>query len=277
MTDGVQRQPQPRYRGHDGFTERVALKVSSSMPPKHNLHAIAAHPENASPEQLRELRDAVQRRQFVEDIMELQGTFFPGLDAIKQANEAPETSATLKECIQEKQKRHIEEVRTLYKWQAEDYYDEMVDLSRSKADIDDPCLEAFYKASRSGFDIATSFDDQLDRINHAHLQGLLPLIKERNALRQREEFEQRRRDQQFPNSIADFHAIRNKDVQVRIARFLTADDLGKERMMDEFKWSWRQTAPLVSEYNKTESFRNDVRTLLRETIEVRDPRKARKE
>ena len=42
----------------------------------------------------------------------------------------------------------------------------------------------------------------------------MPLIRERNMYRQREEAEQRRRDQQFPGSIQDFHAISNKDVQV---------------------------------------------------------------
>lgn len=63
------------------------------------------------------------------------------MDAIKKANETNETSATLKERIQEKQNRHIQDVRTMYQWQAQDYYDEMIDLARSNPDIDDPSAE----------------------------------------------------------------------------------------------------------------------------------------
>ncbi|KAI0358299.1 hypothetical protein OH77DRAFT_1502727 [Trametes cingulata] len=277
MASSSRRQPSAIYKDHNGFTERALMKMSGAAPPaKCNLHAVAAHPENASPEDLRELHDAIQRRQFVEDIMELRGTFFPGLEEIKKANETHETSASIKERIQEKQRRHIEEVRTLYQWQAQDYYDEMLDLSQSKSYIDDPAVEAFYKSARSNFDIANSFDNDLDRLNYAHLASITQLAQERQMYRMREEAEQRRRDQQFPGSIADFHAIRNKDSQVRIARFLTSNDIMRERMMDEFKWVWRQVAPLVNEYNRTDSFKMEVQALLRD-IEVQDPRKARRE
>ncbi|KAH9893264.1 hypothetical protein C8Q73DRAFT_696294 [Cubamyces lactineus] len=277
MASGSQRQPQPMYRDHDGFTERVLLKLSGAVPPaKCNLHLVANHPENASREDLRELRDAVQRRQLAEDVMHLGGTYFPGLDAIKKANETQETSATLKERIKDAQKRHIDNVRTMYEWQAQDYYDEMVDLARSKPGITDSGVEGFYKAARTDFDITSTFDDNLDKLNHAYLTGLMPLIKERNIHRQREEAEQRRRDQQFPGSIQDFHAISNKDVQIRIATFLTSDETTRERMMDKFKWAWLHVAPLVNEFKKTESFRQECQDLLR-NIEVRDPRKARKE
>ena len=54
------------------------------------------------------------------------------MEAIKQANEEPETSAAVKTRMQELQKQHTEEVRTLYEWHAQDYYDEMLDLSRSE-------------------------------------------------------------------------------------------------------------------------------------------------
>ncbi|KAI0326979.1 hypothetical protein GY45DRAFT_1328231 [Cubamyces sp. BRFM 1775] len=277
MASGSQRQPQPMYRDHDGFTERVLLKMSGAVPPaKCNLHLVANHPENASREDLRELQAAVQRRQLAEDVMHLGGTYFPGLDAIKKANETQETSATMKERIKDMQKRHIDNVRTMYEWQAQDYHDEMLDLARSKPGITDPGIEAFYKAARTDFDITSTFDDHLDKLNHAYLTGLMPLIRERDMYRQREEIEQRRRDQQFPGSIQEFHAIRNKDVQIRIATFLTSDEATRERMMDKFKWPWLHVAPLVDEFKNTESFRQECQSLLR-NIEVRDPRKARKE
>ena len=75
-------------------------------------------------------------------------------------------------------------------------------------------MQAFYRTSRSSFDIAASFDDQLDRHHYAHLASLYPLSKQYNRLRKQEEEWQKQRDKQFPTSLADFHAIRSKDVQV---------------------------------------------------------------
>ena len=57
------RQPKATCRNHNRFT---------------NLHAITVNTKNAKPEELPELYDAVQRWQIVEDMMELNGTFFPG-------------------------------------------------------------------------------------------------------------------------------------------------------------------------------------------------------
>ncbi|EIW58296.1 uncharacterized protein TRAVEDRAFT_148391 [Trametes versicolor FP-101664 SS1] len=276
MADGAQRRPKDVYNDHKGFTGRVLQKMSGTAPqPALNLHAVAAHPEKASPADLRELRDAIQRRQLVEDVMELKGAFFPGLDAIKKANETHDNSVTLNERVQEMQKRHIQDVRTLYQWQAQDYYDEMLDLAQSKPDIGDPGAEAFYKDARTNYALADSFDDNLDRLNLAHISSITPLLREKNMHKQREDAVQRRRDQQFPTTIADFRMIRNKDVQIRIARFLEADDTVRERMQDEFKWVWRQVMPLISEYARTDSFKAEIKTLLRD-IEVPDPRKARR-
>ncbi|KAI0642378.1 hypothetical protein C8Q79DRAFT_1003251 [Trametes meyenii] len=274
---GAQRQPNPIYKDHDGFTERVVLKMSGAAPSaKCNLHAVAANSQTATREDLRELRDAVQRRQFVEDLMELRGTFFPGLDAIKRDNEIHESSATIKERMQEMEKRHIDEVRTIYQWQAQDYHDEMLELSQSKPDIDDPDVESFYQVARSSFDLATTFDDHLDRLNHAYLSSLQPLVRDGKMYQEREEAEQRRRDQQFPTSRAEFHAIRSKDVQLRIAKFLAADSTTRERTMDAYKWAWRQVSPLVREYGTSEYFEDEVRAILREN-EVQDPRKSRRD
>ena len=63
------------------------------------------------------------------------------LDAIRQANEAQESSADVKERIQDLKKKHLNEVRTLYEWQAQDYYDEVLDMSRSKPEVEFPEVE----------------------------------------------------------------------------------------------------------------------------------------
>ena len=65
----------------------------------------------------------------------------PRLDAIRQANEAQESSTDVKERIQELKKKHLNEVRTLYEWQAQDYYDEVLDMSRSKPEVEFPEVE----------------------------------------------------------------------------------------------------------------------------------------
>ena len=68
------------------------------------------------------------------------------MSAIRKANEGFETSSDVKERIQEVKKKHLEEVRTLYEWHAQDYYDEVLDMSRSKPDIEDQGVEARFIA-----------------------------------------------------------------------------------------------------------------------------------
>ena len=165
------------------------------------------------------------------------------MEAIKQANEEPETSAAVKARMQELQKQHTEEVRTLYEWHAQDYYDEMLDLSRSENDYHDTNAEvravllslprasspwrsvlkmhectvpqAFYRRSRACFDLSTAFDDELDRHHYAHLSTMVPLAASMNFLRVREETQRKWREQQFPATIAAFHNNPHKEVQVR--------------------------------------------------------------
>ena len=68
------------------------------------------------------------------------------MSAIRKANEGLETSSDVKERIREVKKKHLEEVRTVYEWHAQDYYDEVLDMSRSKPDIEDQGVEARFIA-----------------------------------------------------------------------------------------------------------------------------------
>ncbi len=55
-----------------------------------NLHAVAAEGDSATREERKALYDAVQRRQFVEDMIELKGTFFPGyVPRIRSSSKVP--------------------------------------------------------------------------------------------------------------------------------------------------------------------------------------------
>ncbi|RPD64040.1 hypothetical protein L226DRAFT_533358 [Lentinus tigrinus ALCF2SS1-7] len=269
------RQPKAMYHNHNGFTQQVDIKMSGlgfAQSSQVNLHAIAANPKKTSKAERQELYDALQRRQVVEDMMELQGTFFPGLEVIKRTNEEPETSEALKERMQELQKKHTEEVRTLYEWHAQDYYDEMLDMSRSQNDCGDPDTEAFYQRSRSCYDIATSFDDELDRHHHAYLNTMISLVQQSNLFRARAEAAKKWRDKQFPATITAFHNNPNKEVQLRVAKFLTLDDVGQDRYLTEFGWTWRQVTPLIKEYKQNHTFQSEVQRLLRD-LEARDPRR----
>ena len=56
-------------------------------------------------------------------------------------NATRETPETLDARIEDLQRRHAQDVRTLYEWHAQDYYDEMLDLSCSKPEMDDSDVE----------------------------------------------------------------------------------------------------------------------------------------
>lgn len=75
------RRPKPVYRDHNGFTTSVELTMAGTavgLSATGNLHEVAKKGDIATKEERQALNDAVQRRQFVEDMMELKGTFFPG-------------------------------------------------------------------------------------------------------------------------------------------------------------------------------------------------------
>ena len=56
-------------------------------------------------------------------------------------NKEPDTAATLKARVADLQDNHTGDVGQLYQWHAEDYYDHVLDLTRSKPDHDDPAVE----------------------------------------------------------------------------------------------------------------------------------------
>lgn len=63
----------------------------------------------------------------------------------------------------------------------------------------------------------------------------------------------RTRVAQFPASVAEYRALRERDARVRVARFLAlpADDKqARERTMAEFGWVYRQVRPLEEEYTR---------------------------
>lgn len=91
-------------------------------------------------------------------------------------------------------------------------------------------------------------DDAFSTLRYTHLKTLTQLIAKRNALKAMDKTAQQKRDQWFPQTTLQYHAITERDVQLRVARFLASSTTEQERMMDEFKWPYRAVQPLLSAY-----------------------------
>lgn len=83
----------------------------------------------------------------------------------------------------------------------------------------------------------------------AHVETVAPLLS-KVANKQREEESRKRREVQFPQSAAEFNIIQDKELQRRIACFLTSDAIVQDKMLNEYSWGWRQVQRLKEEYLK---------------------------
>jgi hypothetical protein len=83
----------------------------------------------------------------------------------------------------------------------------------------------------------------------AYLDTVAPL-RNRLAMKQREEELRKRREVHFPQNPTEFNTIRDKDLQQRIARFLTSDVVIQDKMLNENHWEWHQVTGLKEEYMK---------------------------
>jgi len=91
-------------------------------------------------------------------------------------------------------------------------------------------------------------DDALSTLRYTHLKTLTHLIARRNALKAQDQTARQKRDQWFPQTTQQYHQITERDVQLRVARFLTSSATDQEKMMDEFKWPYRAVQPLLTAY-----------------------------
>ena len=82
------------------------------------------------------------------------------------------------------------------------------------------------------------------------METVAPLLL-RTATKQKEEEELRkRREVQFPQSAAEYHTNQDKELQQRLARFLTSDAIIQEKMLTEYGWTLRQVQGLKEVYSK---------------------------
>ncbi|KIM62563.1 hypothetical protein SCLCIDRAFT_1214925 [Scleroderma citrinum Foug A] len=117
-----------------------------------------------------------------------------------------------------------------------------------------------------------ALEEALSSLRYTYLKALLPLLRRRRMLRDRENDLRKRREATFPKSIEEYRKISDREVQLRVARFLMADSLEQEKMMDKFGWAYRGVDPLRAAYKSNAEFNAEIQELLKD-IQASDPRK----
>ncbi|EIM80436.1 uncharacterized protein STEHIDRAFT_135316 [Stereum hirsutum FP-91666 SS1] len=240
--------------------------------------------------------DAMAKHEFAQYVLEEKGSYFPSLAEMKASGPPRDTVDGLQRSINEKQSEFTNDLDKLYQHQAQRYLDDAYDrylsfeeaecvVMSNKPPSTLPNFRDFYlqqrrflsggtRSGKSTDPIAPSgvFSDEVAQYTAAHYKSVHPLQDRLARATKNEEELRRRREAMFPATIGDYRSIRNKDVQLRIARFLTADSTIQGKMMTEFNWAWRQTKPLQDEYLHDDAFKAEVQTRVKD-VEVRDPRR----
>ncbi|KAF8159897.1 hypothetical protein B0H34DRAFT_705264 [Crassisporium funariophilum] len=192
--------------------------------------------------------------------------------------------AHVKEKLKTLREQHLNDLQLLYRMQAGDYKIEAMDRYLSKDDGQEgdgqnlsPAelrLQEIYSDAVKDQAFKLEWQADYERARYAYLSQLIALTGQRRDIELREEEARKRREQMFPLSIPDFKS-KGKDVQLRAARFLVADQANQQKFMEKFGWAWRQVKPLRDIFLVEEAFAADVRAMVLSEQSVRDPRKAR--
>lgn len=120
-------------------------------------------------------------------------------------------------------------------------------------------LQELYSDARPMKRFQNDVDDAVSQLRYTYLKQLLPLLCKRRELKMQESQSRKQREAQFPQSIEEYHNIPERNVQLRIARFLQCSDTGQERMMDHYVWSSRAVQPLLSAFRTNASYTFNTR------------------
>lgn len=82
------------------------------------------------------------------------------------------------------------------------------------------------------------------------METVAPLLLKTATKHKEEEEMRRRREAQFPQSAVEYHTHQDKELQQRLARFLTSDAIIQEKMLTEYGWTSRQVQGLKEVYSK---------------------------
>ncbi|KAH8116247.1 hypothetical protein DFH11DRAFT_1687892 [Phellopilus nigrolimitatus] len=256
------RRPREYYRNRNGFIEE----------------------RDQYPLENRKDEEAAEAQDLARFVMREMGSFFPSLEEMKREAETYETVATTIERIKRLKKEHADGISKLASYYAQGVYDDAMDRYLQTDDLkyfDDDLarddewsehyarLEDFFR--RSGRIYKSEFYNVLARTQYDHLQELLPLYKRLRELKEMEEAARIKRESQFPQTIQEYRSMGLKDARLRVARFLMADAPKRELMRTTSHWAWRQTEPLIKEYNGNREFQREIENMVRE-VETTDPR-----
>ncbi|KAI6042071.1 hypothetical protein EDC04DRAFT_2564759 [Pisolithus marmoratus] len=261
------RGPSEAYRGRNGFCE-------SHEP------ADKDHPGDIT---LRNVR-------YAQWMLEQKGVPLPSKEALRELGTKkplpPDTLDYVDEKIKQLKRQHARDLESLHTFQAGEFRQRMLDHRRcmddsAYMDIDESypdqvefreALRQLDQRMRDDPDTRLALEDALSTLRYTYLKALLPLIRRRRNLRDRETKLRKQRDASFPLSIEEYHHITERDVKLRVARFLTADSTEQERMMDKFGWAYRQVDPLRTAYKSSAEFKTEIQGALKD-IQASDPRK----
>jgi len=216
-------------------------------------------------------RSDLDKHEFAQYILREHGSYFPKFDDMTVF---VDSIPNLKQRIDQIQTQHSAELEKLYAHQAAQYFDDALDRYAAQNDeaSDDysGIIDELYDQSRHGkTSLEAKFDHQTTLVRLGHMETVGPLFYKLTT-KKRDEESRKRREVQFPQSAVEFNGIQDKELQQRIARFLTSDAIVQDKMLTEYSWGWRQAQGLKEEYLKDSSFKEDIQ---RRVAVVRDPRR----
>jgi len=213
----------------------------------------------------------IEKHEFAQYFLREHGTYFPKSEDMSGF---VESVPNVKQRIDQLQTQHTEELEKLYSRQAEQYLQDARDRYAAQNDegdasYSDDINELYRQPSHGKTSLEARFDHETTMVRFAHVETVAPL-RYKLAVKQKEEESRKRREVHFPQTATEFNTIQDKELQQRIARFLTSDAIVQDKMLDEYRWEWRQVTGLKEEYMKDSAFKEDVQ---RRVAVVKDPRR----
>ncbi|OAX34803.1 hypothetical protein K503DRAFT_774166 [Rhizopogon vinicolor AM-OR11-026] len=259
------RQPKETHKGRNGFREKHIPLDSSN------------------PDDL-----AISRHHFAQYILSSKRSNGPSsLDELIATPDAPpkETLATVEDKIKELKKQHQEDLELFSAFQSAEYYQEVrdryscIDDSMTGVDTEDQiqidylaALNELYSDARPMKRFQHGVDDALSQLRYNYLKQLLQLLGKRRAFKMQESKIRKHREAQFPSSVEEYHNIPERDIQLRIARFLMRSNIEQEKTLDHYGWSSRAVQPLLSAFKTNEGFKNEILESVKDAA-ASDPRR----
>lgn len=86
---------------------------------------------------------------------------------------------------------------------------------------------------------------QVEALRWAHIKTLMPLVRQYNESLNKEKDPRRRN--QFPLNASEFRRMMDKEMQYKIAKILTQDIAGQDRLLQLYGWSFDKLRPVDDE------------------------------